>query len=114
MELDKVPEWILNSTVYQGSVETLTLHELCAVIDDFLETFSSVQDPDSVLSTIQSQPSLLRALLYTKAIGNLWPLQAKVFGHSVLRVAATRQYPSTYEGKILTRLGTLFPGTSDF
>ena len=108
VELEAVPERILNSAVYQGLVEHLTLHELCDVIDEFLRTFDSETDPDNVMSTIQAQPSLMRVLLDTKASGNFQYLRAKVFGHAVLRVAATRQYPSPDEVKLSTRLGTLY------
>ena len=70
MKLDAVPKRILNSAVYQGSVEHLTLHKLCDVIDEFSRTYDSETDPDNVMSMIQAQPSLLRVLLDTKASDN--------------------------------------------
>ena len=35
VKLAGVYERIINSAVYEGSVKSLTLHELCAVIDEF-------------------------------------------------------------------------------
>ncbi|UIZ28542.1 hypothetical protein KXD40_009205 [Peronospora effusa] len=114
VNMGEVAERILNSSVYQGSVEELTLKELCAVIDDFVSTFDSTHDPDSVMTTVQAQPSLLRVLLDTKAKGNFHHLRAKVFGHAVLRVAATRDYPSSDVGSLMQRLGKLYPDKSDY
>ncbi|CAI5737713.1 unnamed protein product [Peronospora destructor] len=44
VKLGELSERILNSSVYQGSVEELTLKELCAVIDEFAITFDSTKD----------------------------------------------------------------------
>ena len=74
-------------------MEALTLHDLCAVIDKFLDIFDNAQDPISVMCTIQAQPSILRVLLDLNSVGNFHHLRAKVFGHAVLRVAATGPYP---------------------
>ena len=52
MELDASPERILIKPEFQGSVEPLTLHELCDVIDDFLRTFDSENNLGNVMSTI--------------------------------------------------------------
>ena len=52
VELAAVTERILNSAVYQGSVENLTLHELRAVFDAFLRNFDSEHDPGNVMSTV--------------------------------------------------------------
>ena len=98
VQLAAVPERILNSSVYQGSVEELSLTDLCTVIDYFLRNFDSASDPDTVLSSVQAQPSLFPALLDTKAASNFQLLRAKVFGHAVLRVAATRAYPHPMMG----------------
>ncbi|RQM18516.1 hypothetical protein DD237_008403 [Peronospora effusa] len=114
VNMGEIAERILNSSVYQGSVEELTLKELCAVIDDFVSTFDSTHDPDSVMTMVHAQPSLLRVLLDTKAKGNFHHLRAKVFGHALLRVAATRDYPSSDVGSLMQRLGKLYPDKSDF
>ena len=58
-------ERVLNSSVYQGSVEKLTLPQLCAVIDEFVTEFDSTHDPDSIYTAVQAQPSLLRVVLDT-------------------------------------------------
>ncbi|EEY58984.1 uncharacterized protein PITG_12004 [Phytophthora infestans T30-4] len=95
--LSEVTESVLNAAVYQGNVEQLSLQELCAVIEDFLGSFSSAMDPDTVLSTVHAQPSLHRA-----------------FGHVVLRELSSQVYPSEDEGSVSGRLSTLYPNQHDF
>ena len=113
VQLAAVSERILNFYVYQGLVEELTLPELCAVIDEFVTEFNSIYDPDSVLTAVQAQPSLLRVVLDTKAVCNYHHLRDKAFGHVVLRVAATRDHISSDDGYLMHWLRTLYPGTSD-
>ncbi|OWY95241.1 hypothetical protein PHMEG_00034803, partial [Phytophthora megakarya] len=110
----ELTEGILNSAVYQGKVEELTLKDLCAVIDEFLGTFDSTCDPDCILSTIQAQPSVHRALLDTAVDGNFQHLRAKAFGHAVLRESSYRTYPTTDDGTVYGRLASLYPDQTDF
>lgn len=98
VEVKAVLKRLFNSVVYQGSVESLTLREPCAVIDEFLRNFDLTHNPDKTLALVQAQPSFLRALLDTKAAGNFQHLRVKVFGHAVLRVAATQAYPRRMMG----------------
>lgn len=102
-------EGILNSAVYQGSVEKLSLKDLCAIIDDFLKSFDSLSDPDEIMSTVQAQPSMYRVLLDTKASNNYQQLRAKAFGHAVLRTISVHPFPTTDEGPIAARLRYLYP-----
>ncbi|CAI5720168.1 unnamed protein product [Peronospora effusa] len=95
--MGELPERILNSSVYQGSIEELTLKELCAVIDEFVSTFDLTHDPDSVMTTLEAQLSLFR-----------------VFGYAVLRVAATRDYLSSDVGSLMQWLGKLYLDKPDF
>ncbi|KAF4138708.1 hypothetical protein GN958_ATG12103 [Phytophthora infestans] len=112
--LTEVTESVLNAAVYQGNVEQLSLKELCAVIEDFLGSFSLVTDPDTLLSTVQAQPSLHRVLLDSKAEGNFHHLRTKAFGHAVLRELTTQVFPSDDDGSVYSRLSTLYPNQSDF
>ena len=65
MQLAAGSEGILTFSVYQGSVEESTLPELCTVIDEFITEFDSTHDPDSIMTTVQAQTSLLRVVLDT-------------------------------------------------
>ena len=114
MKLAAVSEQIVNSSVYQGSVERLTLFELCAVSDEIVSDFNFIHDPDLVMIAVQTQLSLLRVVLDAKAVGNFHHLHTKVFGHAVLCVAATRKYPSPDDGSLIRRLRALYPANSDF
>ncbi|KAI9990780.1 hypothetical protein PInf_018349 [Phytophthora infestans] len=112
--LSEVTESVLNAAVYQGNVEQLSLQELCAVIEDFLGSFSSAMDPDTVLSTVHAQPSLHRVLLDSKAVSNFHHIRSKAFGHVVLRELSSQVYPSEDEGSVSGRLSTLYPNQHDF
>jgi hypothetical protein len=110
--LSEVTESVLNSSVYQGNVEQLSLKELCEVIENFLANFATETDPDSTLATLQAQPSLHRVLLDTKEPGNFQHLRGKAFGHAVLRVVSTREFSCGDEGTVSSRLSTLYPTQS--
>ena len=81
------------SSVYQGSVKKLTLSELCTVIDKFVIKFDSAHDPDSVMTAVKAQPSLLRVVLDTKAVGNYHHLQGS---------RCPRQAVHCFHGRVLT------------
>ncbi|ETN04261.1 hypothetical protein PPTG_23662 [Phytophthora nicotianae INRA-310] len=112
--LSDVTEGALNAAVHQGNVEQLSLQELCAVIEDYLGSFCSLTDPDTVLSTVQAQPSLHRVLLDSKAEDNFHHLRVKAFGHAVLRELSTRTYPSEDEGSVFDLLSKLYPDQQGF
>ena len=92
----------------------MALPELCTAIDEFVTEFDSTHDPDSIMTAVQAQPSLLRVVLDTTTFGSYHHLRAKAFGHAVLRVTATRDFISSDDGYIMHRLRTLYPATSDF
>ncbi|KAL7997853.1 hypothetical protein Plhal703r1_c31g0120671 [Plasmopara halstedii] len=94
--------------------EQLSHKELCKVIEEFLGTFTQISDPDTLLSTVQAQPSLHRALLVSSTEGNFHNLRNKTFGHAVLRELSTRTYPSTDDGKMFDRVSTLYLNQSDY
>ncbi|KAG6612343.1 uncharacterized protein IUM83_10601 [Phytophthora cinnamomi] len=102
-------EQIQNSSVYQGSVEELSLKDLCSVITEFLGTFDSNTDPDSVVSAVQAQPSLHRVLLDSASPGNFLSLRAKAFGHAVLRELSTQAADPGGEPTVSERLCRRFP-----
>ena len=84
------------------------------MIDEFVTEFNSIYDPDSVLTAVQAQPSLLRVVLDTKAVCNYHHLRDKAFDHVVPRVTATCDYISSDDRYLMHRLRTLYPATSDF
>ncbi|KAE9066785.1 hypothetical protein PF002_g21712 [Phytophthora fragariae] len=102
-------ETLHNSVVYQGSVEEMSLKNLCLVIEKFLGFFNSDSDPDKTISSIQTQPSLHRVLLDTKAPGNFLALRAKAFGHAVLRELSTRPFEPEGESSVYGRLSNHLP-----
>ncbi|EGZ04874.1 hypothetical protein PHYSODRAFT_320278 [Phytophthora sojae] len=89
---DLTAETAHNSVVYQGSVEELSLKNLCLVIKEVLGSFESNPDPDTAISSVQAQPSLHRA-----------------FGHAVLRELATRPFEPEGDTTVYGRLSSQLP-----
>ncbi|KAI9910666.1 hypothetical protein PsorP6_010167 [Peronosclerospora sorghi] len=114
VELNPVSERLLNSKVYQGNVEKLSLKKLCSEIEQFLGSFDSSTDADNVMSSIQAQPSLHRALLDSASEENFQHLRHLAFGHAVLRVASTRSYSAEDDWTLSSRLKSLFPGQQQY
>ncbi|GMF39182.1 unnamed protein product [Phytophthora fragariaefolia] len=77
--------------LYKGSVKELSLKALCQVIDEFLGQFAEIDDPHTVLSSIQAQQSLYRVLLDSAVQTNFQILASKDMGHAVVRASTSRE-----------------------
>ncbi|KAI9913876.1 hypothetical protein PsorP6_006468 [Peronosclerospora sorghi] len=99
--VNPVSESLLNSKVYQGNVEKLSLQELCSEIDQFLGSFDSSTETDNFMSSIQSQTILHMALLDSASKDNYKYLRNLAFGHAYLYGPITAGFYNR-EGSIVT------------
>lgn len=113
VKLPKTAEEVLNNAVIKYPADTITLDDLCGVIESYLAEFSSASDADSSVYEIQAQPSVHRFLLDSSAPNNYQHLRSKTFGHAVLRMVSPKLGPSTQNYSLKNKLTELFPNVED-
>jgi hypothetical protein len=77
---------VLVSAYSSFDVETMSLDALCKYLEEFAEHFLALDETDSVLATIQAQPSSLRPFYDTTSPDNYALLTPVFLRHAILRV----------------------------
>lgn len=91
-------------TTIDFKVESMSVKQLCAHIERFLQKFDEEPSPEKSVIMLKTQPSQFRPLYDTSNPGNYSVMTSKFYGHALMRIVSTQEMPAdhdTFEDKVI-------------